>query len=195
MNQPIKYDFWVVAIGSSAGGLQPLIKMIYSLPENANATFVIIPHLLRAGKSQLDFLLSKHSKMPTIRAAHRMPIEPQKIYILPEGKLMTLKNGRLILRERQPEEIINYAIDTFFMSLASDAKEKAVGVILSGNGSDGLEGSKEIEKNNGIVIVQDPQTAESPGMPNAIIQSDTPNAILAPEEISYKIIQHTGLVK
>jgi chemotaxis response regulator CheB len=107
---------------------------------------------------------------------------------------MTLKNGHLILRQRKPEEIINYAIDTFFISLALDAKEKAIGVILSGNGNDGLLGSKEIKKNDGLIIVQDPYTAESPGMPNAIIESDMPNAILAPEEIGYRIIQHTGVV-
>ena len=195
MNQPLKYDFGVVAIGSSAGGLQPLIKMVNNLAENAKATFIIIPHLLRNGKSQLAFLLSKHSKIPAIRAAHGMQLVPQKIYILPEGKVMTLKNGCLILRERRSEEIINNAIDTFFMSLALDAKEKAIGVILSGNGNDGLLGSKEIEKNNGVIIVQDPCTAESPGMPNAIIENDMPNAILAPEEIGYRIIQHTGVVK
>jgi chemotaxis response regulator CheB len=80
MNQPLKYDFGVVAIGSSAGGLQPLIKMVNNLAENAKATYIIIPHLLRTGKSNLDYLLSKHSKMPAIRAAQGMPLEPQKIY-------------------------------------------------------------------------------------------------------------------
>jgi len=190
----MKNDFWIVAIGSSAGGLQPLVKMINNLAENTKAAFIIIPHLLRNGKSNLDFLLSKHSKMPAIKATNGMPLKPQKIYILPESKVMTLKNGHLILRDRRPDEIINHAIDTFFMSLALDAKEKAIGVILSGGGNDGLLGSKEIEKNNGVIIVQDPQTAEHPNMPNAIIESDTPNAILSPEEISHRIIQYAGLV-
>ena len=174
--------------------MQPLVKMINNLAENTKAAFIIIPHLLRNGKSNLDFLLSKHSKMPAIKATNGMPLKPQKIYILPESKVMTLKNGHLILRDRRPDEIINHAIDTFFMSLALDAKEKAIGVILSGGGNDGLLGSKEIEKNNGVIIVQDPQTAEHPNMPNAIIESDTPNAILSPEEISHRIIQYAGLV-
>jgi len=194
MNQSIKYDFWVVAIGSSAGGLQPLIKMLNGLAESTKATFIIIPHLLRTGKSNLDYLLSKHSKMPAIRAVHGMPLEPQKIYILPENKVMTLKNGFLILRDRRPDEIINHAIDTFFTSLALDAKKKAIGIVLSGGGNDGLSGSKEIKRNNGVIIVQDPQTAEHPDMPNAIIACDMPNAILPPEEIGKRIIQHTGLL-
>lgn len=80
------------------------------------------------------------------------------------------------------------------MSLALDAEEKAIGVVLSGGGKDGLLGSMEIEKNNGVIIVQYPRTAEHPFMPNSIVVNDMPDAILSPDEISHKIIQYTGLV-
>ena len=106
---------------------------------------------------------------------------------------MTLQDGLLNLRDRRPDEIINRAIDIFFFSLALDAKEKSIGILLSGGGNDGLLGSKEIGKNHGVIIVQDPQTAEHPYMPNAIIEYNLPDAILSPDEMGDRISVYVGL--
>jgi len=189
----MKYDFWIVAIGSSAGGLDPLKQMVGRLSKNINAAFIVLTHLLPDGNSNLDNILAKHSRIPAIRAKHGMPIEPNKIYILPENKMMTLQDGLLNLRDRRPDEIINRAIDIFFFSLALDAKEKSIGILLSGGGNDGLLGSKEIGKNHGVIIVQDPQTAEHPYMPNAIIEYNLPDAILSPDEMGDRISVYVGL--
>jgi chemotaxis response regulator CheB len=100
---------------------------------------------------------------------------------------MTLSEGRLILRERRPEEVANHAIDIFFLSLALDATENAIGILLSGCGDDGVRGAKQVDRNGGTVIAQNPTTAEFPYLPKALISSDHPDFILTPQGIADKI--------
>jgi len=187
----MKYDFWIVAIGSSAGGLNPLKEILSSLPGNANAVYVLVSHLWAASTSNLDIILSKYSKLPIKKAYNGLILNKNNIYIIPENQMMTIEKGELKLRVRRPEEIINNAVNIFFTSLAQDAHEKALGIILSGGGQDGLLGAKEIHRHNGTVIVQDPNTAEVPSMPYAVINEDHPKGIYSTKEIAYKISEIT----
>jgi two-component system chemotaxis response regulator CheB len=187
------YDFFIVAIGSSAGGLLPLKDISSIIPVKANAAFVLVPHLVANYKSNLDIILSKYTNTPIVRASHRLRLQSDTIYLLPENKIMTVKDGLFMLRERRSNEIVNNAIDIFFSSLAIDAKEKAIGVILSGCGQDGLSGVRQIAINRGLVMVQDPETAEFPYMPNLIVKQEHPDYILSPKEIVRKIIERIGI--
>ena len=183
------YDFFIVAIGSSAGGLPPLKEVFAALPVQANAAFVVVPHLTANYKSNLDNILSKYTRMPIVWASHKLRLQQGIIYLLPEGKIMTIKDGHFMLRERHAQEVVNNAIDVFFSSLAEDAKEKAIGIILSGGGNDGIIGVKHISSNRGLVIVQDPKTAEFPYMPSSIIKLEHPDFILSPKEMAGKIVE------
>jgi len=189
------YDFFIVAIGSSAGGLPPLKEVFSALPVQANAAFVLVPHLIANYKSNLDIILSKHTLMPIVWASHQLRLQQGMIYLLPEGKVMTVKAGHFRLRERHAAEVVNNAIDIFFSSLAEDAKEKVIGVILSGGGHDGLAGVKQIVSNRGLVIVQDPKTAEFPYMPSSIIKLEHPDFILSPKDMAGKIVEHLDFSK
>jgi two-component system chemotaxis response regulator CheB len=189
------YDFFIVAIGSSAGGLPPLKEVFAALPVKTNAAFVLVPHLITNYKSNLDIILSKHTHMPIVWASHQLRLQQGIIYLLPEGKIMTVKDGHLMLRKRYRAEVVNNAIDVFFSSLAKEAKEKAIGVILSGGGNDGLAGVKHIAFNNGLVIVQDPKTAEFPYMPRSIIKLEHPDFILSPKDMAGKIVEYLDFSK
>lgn len=183
------YDFFIVAIGSSAGGLPPLKEVFSALPVKTNAAFVLVPHLRANYKSNLDIILSKYTCIPIVYASHKLRLKKGIIYLLPEGKVMTVKDGHFMLRKRHAHEVINNAIDIFFFSLAEDAKEKAIGIILSGGGNDGIIGVKHISSNLGLIIVQDPETAEFPYMPRSIVKLDHPDYILFPNEIARKIVE------
>jgi len=183
------YDFFIVAIGSSAGGLPPLKELFSALPVKANAAFVLVPHLTANYKSNLDIILSKCTRIPVVWVSHKLRLKKRIIYLLPEGKVMTVKAGHFMLRERQAQEVVNNTIDIFFSSLAEDAKEKAIGIILSGGGNDGIIGVKHISSNLGLIIVQDPETAEFPYMPRSIVKLEHPDFILSPKEMAGKIVE------
>ncbi|AMR30103.1 hypothetical protein A0256_01060 [Mucilaginibacter sp. PAMC 26640] len=181
------FGFSVVGIGYSAGGLPAVLELFSLIPVNSNVAFVLVPHLLPTKKSNLNTILSRLTTIPIVWAIDDLEIKPQNIYILPENKIMTISEGRLALRDRRPEEIINHAIDIFFLSLALDAKNNAIGILLSGCGDDGVKAAEEIHRNGGTVIAQNPTTAEFPYLPKALISADHPDFILSPQGIADKI--------
>jgi two-component system CheB/CheR fusion protein len=112
-----------------------------------------------------------------------MPVESGKIYFNPPAMNVSVRSGVFLLKRRLEHEVINHSIDYLFKSLAQDAKENAIGIIMSGTGSDGANGLNAIEKHRGTTIVQDPATAEFDGMPNNSIRFDHPDFILAPSDM------------
>lgn len=180
----MEYPYSLVIIGASAGSLRPIIEIISRLPVKQHAFIVFIPHLFAKHKSNLNTILKKFTSLDVKWAEQGEALTIDHIYLLPENKFMTVKDGCLVLRDRKAEEVINKAIDIFLSSAAVDARKKAICVILSGGGDDGMRGAREIHRHHGVVIVQDPKTAEFPFMPNAIISGDNPDAILSPREIA-----------
>lgn len=191
----MNYKFNVVAFGSSAGGLEPLMEIISLLPVNANAAFVVVSHLFNGYKSYLDQIIARVTTVPVQWAGHEQQLQAGNIYLLPPGFWLTLENGRLLMEARLLEEIMNWAIDRFFVSVGRDVRAQAIGVVLSGCGEDGVKGAREIDANGGIVIVQDPHTAVFPFLPVAVIQGDHPDDVLTPAAIVDKILTRIPLRK
>lgn len=185
------YNFFIVGIGGSAGGLEPLIELVRDIPQDPNAAFVVVHHLHPKTRSRLDEILSKHSSLPIIRVEQPELVRPGVIYLLVENKMMTLKQGFLIPRERRPEEKINHAIDIFFTSLAAEARHKAIAIVLSGTNEDGSEGAKSISEHGGTVLVQEPKTADHERMPNNVIEYDSPEEILPPKYLIDAVLERT----
>ncbi|QHS59657.1 chemotaxis protein CheB [Chitinophaga agri] len=186
----MSYTYNVVGIGSSAGGLAPLKIIFNQLPPDINAAIIIIPHLLANMPSNLGKILHTVTGMPIMKVEENTHLKKGVVYVLGEGLVMTIKDKQLQVRPREASEKINKAIDHFFISLAEEAANKSVGVVLSGAGYDGIEGAKAIEDKHGLVIVQEPYTAEFPLMPQALIANDHPDYILTPEDIAYKLGKH-----
>ena len=185
-------SFSIVGIGSSAGRLQVLKTLLALIPQDINAAFVLVPHLYAGHKSTLVEILAPFANLNMMWFENGLKIKPQNIYVIPENTIMTVKNGLLSLRPRRTDEIVNTAVDVFFTSLAVDAENKAVGVVLSGCGQDGLTGSQAISNNGGTVITQEPNTAEFPFMPKALVTKDHPDYLLSPAEIAIKIAEHAN---
>jgi chemotaxis response regulator CheB len=183
-------DFFVIGIGASAGGMQPLFDFFSNIPGKPGAAFVIVQHLKRDYKSQMKILLSKHTLLPIFTITEDIAVKPGCVYLMPENTKVRIKDGHLFLEIRKADEIVNYAIDEFFFSLAEEVKEKAVGIILSGMGTDGTKGATAIEQAGGIVMVQHPESSEYNGMINSAIYNDHPDYILHPKEMGKHLLHY-----
>lgn len=153
--------FPVVGIGAS-GGLDALKKLLENLPENTGSAFVIIQHLAAGQESMLPEILSIFTKMPVQKVDNGMKIEPNQVYVIPSGKTMTIEKGTLKL---MPRGVSLKPIDKFLSSLSQEQKTRAIGIVLSGTGSDGTEGLQIIKAEGGITFAQDPNQPNTPTCP------------------------------
>jgi two-component system, chemotaxis family, CheB/CheR fusion protein len=181
-------DLYIIAIGASAGGMEAIHLLFDHTPKDG-VSYVIIQHLSPDHKSFMAELLATHSKLKISVAENEMFVEPNHVYLMPQGKNMTIKNRRLLLTDSKAMQP-NTSIDIFLDSLAEDQREKCIAVILSGSGTDGTKGIASVKKNGGYVIVQDPESAKFNGMPNSAIESGNVDVIRPPELIPEEIITH-----
>ncbi|GAB3891896.1 hypothetical protein GCM10028803_04170 [Larkinella knui] len=185
---PDESKFYITAIGVSAGGLEPLHSFFAQIPPDSGLAFIIIPHLNRDYVSLADQLLAKYTTMPVCWATEGQEIRPNSIYMIPINKMMTIENSYLHLQDRQVEEKSNWAVDIFFKSLAKSQQAYAIGIILSGAGTDGTLGAIAIHNEQGMVMVQDLQTAEFTSMPQSAILKDHPTQILSPKHLAQALL-------
>lgn len=176
--------FYVVGIGASAGGLDAIQNLFDHIPNNTGMAFVIIQHLSPDFKSLMPELLSKHTEMPIYTAEDKQTIKPNCIYLNQRNNNLHIKGSDLYLLDKGPKHNLNLPIDIFFHTLGEEHKEHAIGIILSGTGSDGSRGIKTIKEGGGTIIVQDPATAQFDGMPNSAISTHTVDYVLSPEKIA-----------
>lgn len=177
-------DRYIVAVGASAGGLEAINDFFDHMPAQSGLTFVVIQHLSPDYKSLLVELVQKHTNMRVFEAANDMVLEPNCVYIIPNKKLMTIKGHKLRLADKLKDKTPNTAIDTFFVSLSRDKKDKAIAIVLSGTGTDGTKGIEAIKAQGGTVIVQEPETAKFDGMPNSAITSGNVDIIASPAQMA-----------
>ncbi|PVY42314.1 chemotaxis protein CheB [Pontibacter virosus] len=188
---PKPADHYLVGIGASAGGLEAIHKLFDHFPSNSSFSFVIIQHLSPDHKSLMAELLSKHTSMQVREAEDNTFTRPNCVYVLPSGKQLSLQNGRLRLTEKPRNREPNFAVDTFFESLAIDRGPNAIGVVLSGTGTDGSKGVRAIKKAGGLVVVQDPESAKFDGMPRSAIDTGDVDFVLPPDQIPHEIMEYT----
>ncbi|TWU24990.1 Chemotaxis protein methyltransferase [Novipirellula galeiformis] len=188
--------FPIVGVGASAGGLDALRQLLEAMPERPEFAIVIILHLARDKPSLAPSLLSKYTTMEVRQVHEETLVRPNCVYIISPGSYLGIQEGRLQLTEIEGGRTTPVAVDLFFKSLAKDQTRCAIGVILSGTGSDGTRGAKAIKEAGGFVIVQEPSTAEFAGMPESAIASGVVDRVLSPQEIPAAIArfaQHSYL--
>jgi two-component system CheB/CheR fusion protein len=180
----------VVGIGASAGGLDAFRKFLIAMPADSGAAFVLIPHLDPKHESLMVELLARHTAMPVVEAAEGMVVEANHVYIIPPNKYITV--SRAVLRLTGPVERRGTltAIDVFLRSLADDQHERAICVILSGTGTHGTLGLKDVKAAGGMAMVQDPATAEFPQMPRSAIATDLADYVLPLEQMPAALIKY-----
>lgn len=172
-----------VGIGASAGGLEAIQAFFQNMPPYSPLAFIVIQHLSPDYKSLMVELLSKKTKMPVKRAEDGMTVEANTVYLIPPKKNLRIFHGKLLLSEQDYSRGINLPIDIFFHSLAEDQGEHAVGIILSGTGSDGMRGIRAIKEQGGLVMVQKEQSAKFDGMPRSAISTGLADFVLPPEDM------------
>ena len=180
----------VVGIGASAGGLKAFELFFAKMTADSGMAFILVPHLDPSRVSMLPELLRKYTEMPVLQAEDRTKVKRNTIYIIPPNKKMAINLGTLVLTEPTERRGLRLPIDGFFHSLAEDQGSKAIGIILSGTGTDGTAGVKAIKEAGGLVIAQDLASAEFDGMPRSVIDTGLVDYVLVPEKIPEQIIDY-----
>ncbi len=179
-------DFFVVGVGGSAGSLEAFVELLRHLPAASDLALVIVQHMAAAHESLLVDLLSRATTLPVSWVKHGEPVRPAHVYVAPPAQPLAIKNGILLLQGAGSQASTSL-IDVFFHALADDCKHRAVGVLLSGNGSDGAHGLKVIKAADGITFAQDEKTASFPSMPRAAAETGAVDRILPPREIAVEL--------
>ncbi len=159
--------FHVVGIGASAGGLEALEQFFEHVPVDSGMCYVVVQHLSPDFRSMMDELLARRTRIPIVRVDDGVVIEPNHIYLMPPRKEMILTAGRLHLTDKDSSQSLALPIDRFLRSLAQDCRGRSVAVILSGTGSDGSRGVREIHDAGGLVVTQCEGSAKFDGMPRS----------------------------
>jgi two-component system CheB/CheR fusion protein len=182
--------FPIVGIGASAGGLEALEQFLSHVPNRSGMAFVVIQHLDPTHKGALAELLQHNCDMPVLQATDRLKVEPDHVYVIPPNKEMSILHGVLHLMPLSAPHGLNLPIDFFFRSLAEDQKERSIGVVLSGMGSDGKMGLRAIKEKAGAGFVQSLSSAKFDGMPRSAIEAGLADVVASAKELPARIVTY-----
>ncbi|MGV3483175.1 MAG: chemotaxis protein CheB, partial [Planctomycetaceae bacterium] len=183
-------DFHVVGVGASAGGLEALEAFFRAMPSDSGMAFVVIQHLSPDFKSHMEELLTRQTSIPVHRVENGMEVKPDCIYLIPAKMEMVISEGKLLLTERSSERGFSHPIDQFFRSLAGDKGRMAIGVVLSGTGTDGSRGVRDIHDAGGLVITQDEASAKFDGMPISAQATGMVDLVLPPAAMPEALLRY-----
>lgn len=183
----VQGNFYVVGLGASAGGLEALRSFFAAVPARSGAAFVVIQHLAPDHRSQMVELLATHTQAPVSQIADGVTIEPNRVYVVPPGKCVKIFHGRLSLLDPE-KKAPHLPIDQFFRSLAEDCGERAIGIALSGTGSDGTLGVRAIKEAGGTIMVQDAASAKFSGLPESAGATGVADYVLPPAEMARQLL-------
>ncbi|MBF0383173.1 MAG: PAS domain S-box protein [Magnetococcales bacterium] len=182
-----KENMFVVGIGASAGGLEALRLLVAKLSAEPNIGYVVVQHMAPKYRSMMVELLARETTIPVMEIKDKTPISPGVVHITPPNHDADIKDGILFLKPPTNPVGPKPSIDNFFSALAEDMGERAVGVILSGTGSDGALGMRAIKAHGGFTLVQDPESAKYNGMPLAAIETNLVDLTLTPDKIGLNL--------
>ncbi len=183
-----------MGIGASAGGLSAFEAFFSAMPENTDPgiAFVLVQHLAPDHKSILTDLVRRYTRMQVFEVEDGMAVTPNCTYIIPPNRDMAFLNGTLQLLEPSRPRGHRLPIDFFFRSLAQDQHERAICIVLSGTGSDGTHGVREIKAEGGMVMTQNPESTEYDGMPRNAIATGLVDYVLPPAEMPAQLMAYVA---
>ncbi len=174
-----------VGIGASAGGVQAMQGLLRTMPAHSGLSFVVVQHLSPDRPSLLADILQRWTAMPVRQALDGMAVEPDAVYVVPPNAIMTIRDA--ILHQRPPSAPARETtpIDIFFSSLAEDQGQRAIGIVLSGTGSDGTLGLKAIRDVGGTTLAQgaDGSAPQFEGMPNTAVAAGSVDLVVPVEKM------------
>lgn len=177
----------VVGIGASAGGLEALSQFVAGLPLDLGCIYVVAQHMSPTHRSMMADILSRETRLSVRELSDGEVPEVDVIHIIPPGNNLVFKGGRFLLSTPSPEVAPKPSVNILFQSMAEEFEERAIGIILSGTGSDGTRGLRAIKSAGGIAFVQIPETAKYDGMPRSAIDACVADRIVAPDQIGREL--------
>lgn len=188
---------YIVGIGASSGGLDSLERVFGAFPPDSGMALVVVQHLPPERRGAMADLISRHTEMPVVVATDQRTVVANTVYLVPPSHNLELSDGKLVLTPRMDRslDVPNFAIDQFFVSLAIDAAERAVGVVLSGTGSDGAHGAAAIRSAGGVVLAEDPTTAKFADMPQAAIDTGAVSRVCQANALAGELLRHVGMLE
>lgn len=189
---PVKstLHFPIVGLGASAGGLSALQAFFQSAPAHMGMAFVVVVHLAPGHESHVAALLQRFTAMPVHPVITTTPIQQDHVYVIAPGQHLEMSDGCLRVVEQLASAVPPYAIDHFFRSLADAHDERAIGVVLSGMGSDGTAGIGRLREVGGLTLAQSPDDAEHSEMPRAAIASGRVDIVLPAAEMPQRLMEY-----
>jgi two-component system CheB/CheR fusion protein len=187
-------DFPIVGIGASAGGLDAFKRFLQAVPVDSGMAYVLVQHLDPTHESILPELLSRVTSIPVLEIENHIHLAPNTVYVIPENKILTSEDGILTLTERNKKKT-STAIDVFLTTLAEVHESFAIGIVLSGTGSDGTLGLKAIKAHGGITFAQDQLSAKFGEMPQSAIHAEVVDFVLTPEQMPDKLVEIFSALK
>jgi two-component system CheB/CheR fusion protein len=184
---PLEKLFPVVGVGASAGGLEAFSALLANLPDTTGMAFIFLQHLDPTHHSALQEILSRTTRIPVSEVSDGMAVEPRHVYVIPPNSDMVIRDGILRLSARSLTHGLHRPIDHFFVSLAEDCGDRAIGVILSGTASDGTSGCLAIKAVGGITLAQDQETAKYSSMPGSAVDAGCVDFVLPPKAIAEEL--------
>ena len=178
----------IVGLGASAGGLAPLEAFLAGIPPKSNMAYVVVQHLDPNHKALLAELLQRVTPLPVCEATQGMSIKPNCVYVIPPNTELSVVDGSLHLAKPVEPRGLRLPINVLFSSLASAQGEHAIGVVLSGMGSDGTLGLQAIKSVGGLTAVQQPDTAQYDAMPQSAIAADCVDILAPPGDLPVRIL-------
>ncbi len=185
-----KKHFPIIGIGASAGGLEALESFVSEISEKSGMAFVVVSHSHPAHKTRLPEILERKARVPVVLLEDGMRLCPDTVYIPPSDLDPILEDGVVRLKKRQNRADLHMPVDIFLRSLANDRSEAAGCVILSGTGTDGSQGVRQIKEKAGVAFAQDEATSRHWGMPGSAIETGLIDFVLAPSSMPGKLTEY-----
>jgi hypothetical protein len=182
-------DFFVVGVGASAGGLKAVKTLLEGMPAKPDMAFVIVLHLSPKHESNAAAIFQPSTRMPVLQVTERTKIERNHVYVIPPGRELVMVDGALDVASTERTAGRHTVIDVFFRTLAHQHKTRAVGIVLSGTGSDGAVGIASLKEKGGLAIAQAPEDAEHDGMPASAIATGKVDIVLPVADIPERLMQ------
>jgi two-component system, chemotaxis family, CheB/CheR fusion protein len=179
----------VVAIGASAGGIEAITELLVHLPDKTGLSFVVVQHLDPKHQSFLADLLSKRTTIEVAEVQDGMTIERDHVYVIPPNASMSVSKRTLRLHPREESRGIHMPIDQFMRSVAEEHGDNAIGIVLSGSGTDGTLGIAEIHAQGGVTFAQDDATAKYNSMPRSAVKTGSVDYVLGPTQIARELVR------
>ncbi len=183
----------VVGLGASAGGLEPLERFLSNVPAGSGLAYLVVQHMDPTHKTLLGELLQRTTAMPVHEAAEAQRIEPNAVYVIPPNTELTVLAGALHLAKPAEPRGQRLPIDVLFSSLARELGERAIGVVLSGMGSDGAQGLRAIKSHGGLTLAQLPESAQFDSMPRSAIAAGCVDIIALAADMPLRILSVAGV--